>query len=149
MKNISILFIVVLLGYLVSCAPTALQQAEETGESLMELMPSLEMPDGAEFLTGGGGGGPNTVGTGTTFRSELSLDEVYQHYVAQLSSAGWQLISEEQSETTITSTWQVSEEDGTLVDGTLEVIFGNHSSEITTTPEFADAYTVNVNLTIR
>ncbi len=91
-------------------------------------------------MGGGGGGSETSLGFGATFRSALSLDEVYQHYVAQLTAAGWRLISKESSGTMVTSVWQVTDEDGSLIDGKLDVTFGS--------PDFADAYTVNVGLTL-
>jgi len=129
-----------LLLVLAACAPTASQQVEETGVRLMKLMPALVMPDDAEALGGGGGGSGNSVGSTQYLKTGLSLQELYDFYSDQLSAAGWRLISEEQSGTTIYSMWEVSEEDGSVVDGILEVTFGS--------PDFADAYTVNVTLTI-
>lgn len=137
-----------LLG-LAACGPTAVQQAEENGERLMKLMPALVLPDDAEALGGGGGGSVDSVGSTQLLRTSLSLEELNDFYSSQLSAASWQLISEEHSGETIYSTWEVTDEDGSVIDGTLDVTFGNHSSELTTTPEFADAYTVNVTLTLR
>lgn len=149
MKKIAIWLSLVFICVLVSCAPTALQQAEEAGERLMELMPPLVLPADAEALGGGGGGGGNSVGSAQLLKTSLSLEELYDFYAGQLSAAGWKLVSEEQSGTTIHSTWEVTDKDGNVLDGTLDVTFGNPSSEITTNPEYTDAYTVSISLTIR
>ncbi len=112
------------------------------------LMPALVMPDDAEALGGGGSG--SSVGSSQYLRTSLSLQELYDFYSGQLSAASWRLVSEEQSEATIYSTWEVTDEEGSLIDGTLEVTFGYpDSSDATMSPEFADAYTVNVSLTLR
>lgn len=150
MKKIFMTVVLAGLLGLAGCGPTALQQAEAAGERLMKVMPPLVMPDDAEALGGGGGGGVGSMGTSQYLRTSLGLQELYDFYSAQLKAADWRLVSEESSESTVISKWEVTDEEGSLIDGTLEVTFGYpDSSDATIDPKLANAYTVSLSLTIR
>jgi len=100
------------------------------------LVPDFTLPDGAQPLGGGGGGGGFGMGIDTFFLSDLSITGVYQHYFNQLEDSGWQLITEQEAENTMTSFWEVTDKDGAAWSGKMEVIFSP--------PDFPDTYRVKV-----
>lgn len=100
------------------------------------LVPELILPEDAQPLGGGGGGGNFGMGIETFFTSDLSLEQVNQHCADQLIAAGWTLISEEQSEQTQTSFWEVTDQGGSRWAGKLDVTFSP--------PDFPDTYRVKV-----
>jgi hypothetical protein len=127
----------VLAVVLVGCNSTAAVPTLPDLDYLTEhLVPELILPEGAQPLGGGGGGGNYGMGVETFFTSDLSLEQVNQHYADQLITRGWSLISEEESEQTLTSFWEVTDEGGTRWAGKLEVTFSP--------PNFPDTYRVKV-----
>jgi hypothetical protein len=100
------------------------------------LIPELTVPDGAEELGGGGGGGPNARGIGTYFKSDLEFAAVEQHYVDQLTAAGWRLITREAEEDSVTIFWELSDPDGGIWSGRLMVVYSP--------PDFPETYLADV-----
>lgn len=131
-----ILLVLAISMILAACSPALPAGPDGLGP---DLIPPLNLPPGAQPVGGGGGGSDTTLGTEQYLRTDLSLDELYDFYAAQLEDAQWRLISVEKSAETITSTWDFDQA-GRAFKGELEVHYG--------TPDMADAYSVSIRVSL-
>lgn len=137
MKTIAPFAFLILL--LTACAPAAPATPDfgEVPDFAMEnLIPALSMPPDAQQYGGGGGGGDNGMELGVAFSSELSAEEVYQHYSEQLQAAGWRFISREDKSDGLLSFWKLTDSVGAIWPARLNITVGS--------PEDPDAYNVYV-----
>jgi hypothetical protein len=125
---------------LTACAPAP--EATPTLPALdyliEQLVPELTVPEGAQPLGGGGGGGGYGMGIDSFFLSDLSIADVYKHYFDQLEASGWQIITQQETENSMTSFWEVTDSDRAAWSGKMEVIYSP--------PDFLDTYIVKVKI---
>lgn len=122
-----------------ACSSSALSTPENYTDYeylVQELIPELTVPEGAQQLGSGGGGGPNGMGVGAFFKIQLGIADVYYHYAQQLQDAGWHLISEQTSENEVIGFWEVMDDEGAAWSGKLKVVFSP--------PDFPDTYQLDV-----
>jgi hypothetical protein len=121
---------------LTACGPAPVEFQGVPDTVTYDLIPKLTMPPGAQQAGGGGGGGDNASGIAMGFLSELSPEEVHQHYADQLTAAGWRFISQEVREDGLISFWELTDADGAVWPGRCEVTLAG--------PDLPDLFTVEV-----
>lgn len=136
MRNTRRLLLLALILAACAPAPTSLEYGDVPEFASESLIPVLTAPVNAQLYGGGGGGGNNGMGLGVIFGSELTPDEVYQHYADQLVAAGWHFISREDVADGLKSFWELTDSSGVLWPARLDITIG--------APEDPDAYNVYV-----
>ncbi len=80
------------------------------------LIPRLEAPRDSTMLEGGegggGGGGSNSWYSNSTFKTEMSVANLEEHYREQLEKAGWSREDSGAGGPTAWSTWTFTDDDG-------------------------------------
>lgn len=74
--------------------------------------PAVTDPPGSFRPGGGGGGGAQKRGLSFDLVTDLSLEEIFQFYSAQLQAAGWVRLSESSSDDGISAYWEFLDENG-------------------------------------
>ena len=88
-------------------APTPQYPGDPSG-----FFPDLSDPPGAFRPGGGGGGGAEKRGMSFSLVTELPIEEVCQHYADQLEAAGWVQLSRSGDEDSISTCWELQDENG-------------------------------------
>jgi len=88
----------------------------------MNMLPSLQQPAGVQRTQGGAGtSGNDGAYASAELQTALSVAELAEQYMAQLETAGWQLVEESQTEAVAWSVWTFDDDDGDAWGGTLLV----------------------------
>lgn len=87
-----------------------------------DLFPPLSAPEGAQQQGGGGGGGGRDFYTSTQLKTELSVQQVDEHYRQQLFDSGWTLVDSGSESSVGWSTWRFTDDDERTWGGMLLVL---------------------------
>ncbi len=86
------------------------------------LIPTLKPPPGALFLSGGSGGGQDEASITASLKTDLTAEDLANHYGVQLSEAGWTPGERGTSEQVSWSSWTIKDEDGDEWGGVLIIL---------------------------
>ncbi len=86
------------------------------------LIPSLKPPPGALFLSGGSGSGQDEASATASLKTDLTAEDLANHYGVQLSEEGWTLGERGTSEQVSWSSWTIRYEDGDEWGGSLIIL---------------------------
>jgi hypothetical protein len=86
------------------------------------LIPSLKPPPGALFLSGGSGSGQDEASATASLKTDLTVEDLANHYGMQLSEEGWTPGERGTSEQVSWSSWTIKDEDGDEWGGVLIIL---------------------------
>ncbi|MGB2894693.1 MAG: hypothetical protein WBB65_00840 [Anaerolineales bacterium] len=86
------------------------------------LIPSLKSPSGTLVQTGGSSSGQNEASVTASLKTDLSAEELADHYSGQLSDAGWALGEHGSTKHESWSSWTIEDEEGAEWGGFLIVV---------------------------
>jgi hypothetical protein len=86
------------------------------------LIPSLTSPSGTLVQTGGSSSGQGEASVTASLKTDLSADELAEHYGGQLSAAGWMLGESGSTKHDSWSYWTIEDEEGTEWGGFLIIV---------------------------
>ena len=89
----------------------ALHRRGGPSHNIFNLLPSVEAPEGANQIGGGGGGSRNGAYADATLETNKDLSTVVAHYKTQLEEAGCVVAGEGQDGPLAWNTWTLKEDD--------------------------------------
>lgn len=103
-------------------------------EGIRQYMPRMEVPEAENirprgaFIGGGSSSSNNSAETETNLRSDLGIEELYEHFAEQISEQDWELDTEVVGSRSATGNWTKSPEPGIDLIGTLFVLESSESN---------------------
>lgn len=123
--------------YEVGMDPTPCENAQMRAQIQMGhylRLPLLQAPEGAEVQMSGGGGSSNGVSMDALVVSDLSTEELFDHYAGEVEQDGWRRGSTTSSDRLAIGSWSAQDESGKPAVGVLAVWqlpqTGNHRALI-------------------
>ena len=107
------------------CDPEGMHWMDES----YGLIPTLTSPPGAMVQSGGSGSGQDDASVTATLITDLTAEDLANHYGVQLSEAGWTAGERGTSEQVSWSSWTIKDEDGDEWGGVLIILEGSTDPE--------------------
>jgi len=99
------------------------------GQGVQQYMPRLEVPEQKRragfvpfFVGGGSSSSSNSAETETTIETELSLEELFDHFAVQMVDQGWELDTQNIGNVSVTGNWIRSPEPDIDLVSTLTIL---------------------------